>query len=439
MDLRLRRPRALVIGGSIAGMLAAAAVREYADHVEIVEAHELPDGPQPRAGVPQARHIHFLQTGGAEAVEALLPGTIDRLLAAGAHRIPVTTGMLVHSPEGWYRRWQRATHYLFTATRDLFDSVVREQVLQDTRITARPHSQVIGPLGGPGRITGIRIRRPDGRESEEHADLVVDASGRASRTPHWLAALGITGLTEERIDSGLTYASRLYRAPAGLRNWPVVAVQADPGGPSPANAGGILPVEGDRWHVSLMGAPGGRPTGDPEAFEQFARTLRHPVFARLLERAEPLTGVSVTHSTANRRYRYERLKPWPRGLVVLGDAAAACNPAYGHGMSVAAQSALARVTPCQPPVRVRTFMLAPSARSPAASTPPGLCPSDRTSTSPPPRARTPPPSTASSAATSAASPARQQAPSTRPRPSTTSCPCKPRPRPCSAPQFCSLP
>ncbi|WLW54903.1 hypothetical protein [Streptomyces sp. YU58] len=90
-----------------------------------------------------------------------------------------------------------------------------------------------------------------------------------------------------------------------------------------------------------MGAPGGWPTRDPDAFEPFARTLRHPVLADLLTHAEPLTQVSVTHSTANRRHCYERLRAWPEGLVALGDSVAAFNPVYGQGMSVAAQGAVA--------------------------------------------------------------------------------------------------
>jgi flavin-dependent dehydrogenase len=121
----------------------------------------------------------------------------------------------------------------------------------------------------------------------------------------------------------------------------VIGIQADPRLPRPGNAGGILPIEDDRWHVSLMGAPGGQPTGDPDAFEPFARTLRHPLIADLIAHATPLTGVSVTHSTANRRYAYERLPSWPEGLVVLGDAVAALNPLYGQGVSAAAQSAVA--------------------------------------------------------------------------------------------------
>lgn len=325
----------------MAGMLAAAAVKDHVDSVEIIEAHEVPAGPEPRTGVPQAVHIHWLQTGGAEAVEALLPGSISLLLAAGAHRIPVTTNMVIHSPEGWYRRWQRATHYVITASRDLTDFVVREQVLKDSRVSVRTQTKVVGLLGNRRTVTGVRVQTADGTAAELRADLIIDACGRATRMPQWLKGLGITSLTEEHIDSGLAYASRIYRAPVSTRGWPVVGVQADPRLPQPGKAGGILPIEGDRWHVSLMGAPGGHPTRDAEAFEPFARTLRHPIMADLLKHAEPLTGVSVTRSTENRRYYYERLRPWPEGLVALGDSVAAFNPAYAQGMSVAALGALA--------------------------------------------------------------------------------------------------
>jgi 2-polyprenyl-6-methoxyphenol hydroxylase-like FAD-dependent oxidoreductase len=338
---RANRARVVVVGGSIAGMLAAAAVKDHVESVEIIEAHELPDGPEPRTGVPQAVHFHLLQTGGAEAFDALLPGTVDLLLAAGAHRIPMTTNTVICSPEGWYRRWQRTTHYLISASRDLTDFVVREQVRKDPRVKVRTHTKVVGLLGDRRRVTGVRVRAADGTEAELRADLVVDASGRASRTPQWLARFGITGLTEDNVDSGLVYASRIYRAPVPTHDWPMVGVNADPRLPRPAGAGGILPIEGGRWHVSLMGAPGGQPTRDADAFEPFARTLRHPVVADLLAHAEPLTDVSVTHSTANRRHYYERLTAWPEGLVALGDSVAAFNPVYGHGMSVAAQGAVA--------------------------------------------------------------------------------------------------
>ena len=333
--------RAVVVGGSLAGMLAAAAVRDFVDSVEIIEAHGLPEGPEARPGVPQAAHFHVLLSGGANAMEELLPGTLKELLSAGANRVPMTTNMLIYSPEGWYRRWQRDSHYLITASRDLTDSVVRGQVLKDPRVGARPHTKVTALLGSSDRVTGVRLRTADGTETDLTADLVIDASGRASRTPQWLGELGIQGPAEDRIDSGIAYASRIYRAPVPTLNWPVINVQADPRSGEPGRTGGIVPIENGRWHVSLIGTPGAQPTREAAEFEPYARTLRHPVVADLLSHAEPLTDVALTHSTVNRRYYYERLKSWPEGLVALGDSVAAFNPIYGHGMSVAALGAVA--------------------------------------------------------------------------------------------------
>ncbi|MFF2205202.1 FAD-dependent oxidoreductase [Streptomyces sp. NPDC058145] len=333
--------RAVIIGGSMAGMLAAAAIKDQVESVEIIEAHDLPAGPDPRVGVPQAAHIHLLHSGGLDAIESLLPGTMSQLLAAGAHRIPMTTNMVIYSPEGWYRRWQRTTHHLIAASRNLTDHIVRERILKDPRINVRTQTKAVGLIGNSRQVTGVRIHTVGQAATELPADLVIDASGRASRTPIFLAELGVNGLTEDHIDSGLVYASRIYRAPVPNQDWPMISIQADSRSPQPANAGGILPIEGDRWHVSLMGAPGGHPTRDANSFELFARTLRHPVIADLLTHAQPLTDVTVTHSTANRRYYYERLGAWPEGLVVLGDSVAAFNPLYGQGISVIAQGALA--------------------------------------------------------------------------------------------------
>ncbi|MGY1584630.1 pyridine nucleotide-disulfide oxidoreductase, partial [Streptomyces sp. MN13] len=65
-NVALRRPTALVIGASAAGLFAAAALSEFAN-VVIIERDRLPKGPEPRRGVPQARHAHMVWSGGVLA------------------------------------------------------------------------------------------------------------------------------------------------------------------------------------------------------------------------------------------------------------------------------------------------------------------------------------------------------------------------------------
>ncbi|WP_405982213.1 pyridine nucleotide-disulfide oxidoreductase [Streptomyces sp. NBC_00158] len=339
------RHTSVVIGGSLAGMLTAAALAGSGSgpsEVVVFERDALPDGPVPRKGLPQAHHAHLLWSGGAAAVDSLLPGTIGALMKDGAHRISLPTNMVGLSPEGWFRRWARESHYVLIASRDLLDWHVRRAVAALPNVTVTDRTEVLGLTGGARRVTGVRVRGTDAVERVLDADLVVDASGRASRTPVWLEGFGVPGAAVRTVDPGLVYASRVFRAPKDLGNtFPVVVnVQADPRRTGPGRSATLVPIEGDRWLVTLSGTRGGEPSADPEAFGEFARGLRHPIVSELIAGAEPLTDVVLTRTTVNRRHHYEKAA-LPAGFLVLGDAVAAYNPVYGHGMSVAAQSALA--------------------------------------------------------------------------------------------------
>ena len=358
-----RPTTAVVLGGSLAGLLAARALADVADHVTVVERDVLPAGPEPRTGLPQARHVHQLWSGGARALEELLPGIVERLREAGAHRLPVTTDMVALSPYGWYRRWAES-HHMLLCSRDLLDATVRAAVLADERIEVLQGTEVLGLVGTGAAVTGIRVRacgkadalgkadaggkadacgKADAAERTVPGDLVVDATGRGSRTARWLTDLGLPAVERREVNSGVAYASRVFRAPEAAREgFPVVNVQPDPRAGKPGCGGVLLPIEDGRWIVTLFGSRGAEPPTEAEAFVPYAREdLRHPVIAELLAHAEPLTDVAYTRTTANRRHYYERMPAWPENFAVLGDALCALNPIYGHGMSVAAQSAVA--------------------------------------------------------------------------------------------------
>ncbi len=323
-------------------MLAASVLVKHVDEVTVVERDKLPDGPAPRSGVPQARHAHLLMSGGARAIESLLPGTLDALVTAGAHRIGVPNDLVSLSAQGWVPRFPEM-QFIVSCSRSLLDWTVRSQALRDNKISMLTGTEPVSLLGDRHAVTGVLVEDRISREQISlEANLVVDATGRNSRLPAWLAGFGLPEVHSESVDSGLAYATRVFRAPAAAATgFPIVNVQANPRDPHPGCTATLLPIEDGRWLVTLSGTRGGEPSTDESEFVSFARSVRNPVVGELIASAEPLTPVYGSHSTANRRVFFERLKSWPDGVLALGDSVATYNPVYGHGMSIAAQSALA--------------------------------------------------------------------------------------------------
>ncbi|MGC4982164.1 FAD-dependent oxidoreductase [Streptomyces sp. DT193] len=332
--------RAVVIGAGLGGVMAAAALSPAVDEVIVLDRDELPDGPEHRKGLPQGRHAHLLMPGGLDAMEELIPKTSIRehLLAAGAREISLSSGMLALSPEGWFHRWRHDSHNMITSSRALLDWAVRTAVVDNTGNVEVRTTHVVDLTGDARRVRGVRVGTAANPEVLD-ADIVVDASGRGSRILTWLTTLGITGIDEIRVDAGLVNATRIYRTPPGAENFPLTMVQANPYLGEPGRSAVIVPIEGNRWMVSLGGTRGGEPPADPDGFLRYTLDLPHSIVGRLLSGAEPLTDVFVSHSTSNSRRYVEKARDWPDGLVVLGDALATLNPAYGQGMSVAALGA----------------------------------------------------------------------------------------------------
>lgn len=332
---------AVVIGASVAGLSAAAALAGHADRVTVVDRDALPGEPGARKGTPQARHLHSLMASGQRALDDLLPGVLDDLVAAGAVPVSAPADNLWLSPVGWCARFP-GTHTVPSASRDLLDWVLRRRVAALPGVGFTTRADVTGLLADPGgaAITGVRLRhRGSGADEELRADLVVDASGRGTRTPHLLADLGHGLPRRSEVDSRAAYSSRFYRVPADFGgDWRCISLGNEP--PRTTRGGALIQVDGDRWLVSLFGYLGDHPPTDEAGFLEFARSLRHPVLHDVISAAEPAGPIHGFARLANQRWHFEEVDPWPTGLLVLGDAACALNPVYAQGMSVAAMSAV---------------------------------------------------------------------------------------------------
>lgn len=313
-------------------------------HVTILERDDLPAGDEDRAGVPQGRHGHALLVGGRQNIEGLLPGITAELMEAGAPLIDQGLDSLSLFKTGWAPRVRTGIMAL-CLSRPLLESRIRRRVAALPNVTIQARTEVAGLLtdAAGARVTGVRARRRgEARPAEIQlaADLVVEASGRASRLPDFLAELGYERPAQTVVNAFTGYASRYYTPPDDLaRDWQAVWLQTRP--PQGPRGGILLPTEGGKWILTLMGVGGEYPPTDEEGFLAFARSLPSPVIYEAIRRAEPAGPIAGFRRMENRLYHYERLARRPEGVIALGDAACALNPTYAQGMSVASFSALA--------------------------------------------------------------------------------------------------
>jgi 2-polyprenyl-6-methoxyphenol hydroxylase-like FAD-dependent oxidoreductase len=177
---------AVVLGASIAGLLASSALARSFDRVTLVERDRLPDGPEPRKGVPQARHVHALLARGKLVIEELLPG-FGAELAARAVEIHAGRDFGFLTPFGWAAPFEPALA-VRSCSRDLLESIVRRRVRALPRVVLLDEHEIVGPVfDAAGGARGARVRaRNDGTETVIDAELVVDATGRGSNADRWL-------------------------------------------------------------------------------------------------------------------------------------------------------------------------------------------------------------------------------------------------------------
>ena len=358
--------RAVVVGGSISGLCAARALSPFFERVTVIDRDAYPTSVEDRPGVPQGRHVHALLARGRSELEALFPGFGRSLLDGGGLEIEFGLDFAALRPPGWAPRVPLGLQLLF-ASRALIETTIRTlfRNLPNVELRERTTATGLAVTGGSPRVTGVRVSSLDAPLEEEiAADLVVDASGRASKAPEWLRAIGLEPPAETTVDSLSGYSTRWFTAPDASRwprHWWWKGIWIDPKIPEDMLAAVLFPVERGRWIVTLGGLGGNYPPTDEQGFTDTLWKLRSPIIAEAVSLATPISPVYGNRAMANRFRHYESWKARLPGFVAVADSVCSFNPVYGQGMTAAAFCArvlggcLRQYGPASPELPVRFF------------------------------------------------------------------------------------
>lgn len=331
--------RAVVIGNGLAGIAAAAALRNRCEEVVVVERDDIAvAGSASRPGVPQGDQLHNLLTSAQRGLEALLPGFCDELREAGAGEARVAADTEVFE---WGERMplRDLGLRLMCAPRPTIEQVARRRLLESANIRVLERARAHGlELDASGAVAGVSVD-VDGRPRSIRAPLVVDATGFRAAGARWLKAAGLDGppVETERVERWYVSA-RFERAAEDFhrdRFWLVFPT------PPATRSGLVSPLGGRHWHVSLSGSFAERPPLSVEAMRDYAATLEAPWIADLIEGSGGGGKPHLFRKPWATWRRYDRMsRPLP-GLLPVGDSVATLNPLFGQGMSVAATQAVA--------------------------------------------------------------------------------------------------
>ncbi|MCW3466244.1 FAD-dependent oxidoreductase [Chitinophaga nivalis] len=341
----MQRPllkKAIVLGGSITGLLTATVLATFFEEVLLLEKDHLPETTAPRKSVPQDQHAHTILQKTLLFIEAQYPGICSEITATGGNIIDTSSDVCWLFQDGWRQRHHSGLQALLTTRPNLDQHLYRRMRAKYPHVQCRQCCKTTGYLYHPAshQITGVHILNETGQPETLSADLVVDAMGRFSRSPEWLQQAGLGSPETAEVKMQLAYSSRIYQQPDHTPpNWKSMALY--PSFPHTWKSGIIADIGNRQWLVSLCGYFGDCAPAADDGFLNFARDLRSPDIYQLLKDSQPLTLVKIHKVSKNIRHYYEKFRQLPDGFIVLGDAHCAFNPIFGQGICIATANVMA--------------------------------------------------------------------------------------------------
>ena len=322
------------------GMAAAMMLADDGHEVTVLERDAAPPPPDPdsafdwdRRSVAQFGLGHILLTRGTRILEQQLPSAYELLASNGGFPFNLVEFLLGMQPDATPEPEDERFAQL-TGRRSTLEWALATAAADHPGVTVRRGEAIAGLVTGASVIDGVPHVTGLHLQSGEQVigDLVIDATGRRSPTPDWLAEIGAAAPIDEAEDSGFAYYGRYYRSSDGSMP-PMMGPILAPYGTFSVLT---LPADNGTWSVTLYALSEDkelRRFRDPDVHERVVRAC--PLQAHWLD-GEPITEMKSMAGVVDRHRRFVvDGKPCATGILSVGDSSSSTNPSLGRGITFA--------------------------------------------------------------------------------------------------------
>jgi 2-polyprenyl-6-methoxyphenol hydroxylase-like FAD-dependent oxidoreductase len=344
---------AVVIGGSVAGLLTATTLSRHFRKVIVLEQQKIEEG---KSIAPQGEQIHVLLIRGRDILMKMFPDFVETSTKKGTRWIDFAETDM-YSEMGGRRgplemgEFEAELGKVGTMSRRNLEQQLRDYVSQIENIEVRDETTVSGLLFEQDRVIGVKVIY-DLKEQDVHADLTVDCSGTNSKNLAALVAQQDPQCKDINkyktvLKQNIIYSTTEFtlKSPDG-----VLRIRERDGIPTRIlfclakfpKSRGLVSYEIEDGRAMLMVGGKGKHNGvrtKEEVIEfmssepEFTRESIRLIFEEQAVEEELRFKIYKKDGCTYNHFEKVNLK----GFIALGDALASFNPVYGQGMTSAGE------------------------------------------------------------------------------------------------------